>query len=72
MDETELLLDQCLLHAVHVRNLSKNYVASVRLSCRMYFRHCGITRLRDCTRDSIEGWLLDGRASRDWSPATYR
>lgn len=54
MDEIELLLDQCLLHALHVRNLSKNYVTSVRLSCRMYFRHCGIARLRDCTRESIE------------------
>lgn len=72
MDDAALILDQCLLHALHVRNLSKNYVASVRLSCRMYFEHSRARRISDCTRDSIEAWLLDGRANRAWSAATYR
>lgn len=72
MDEIRLLLDQCFLHALHVRNLSPLYISSVRLSCRMYFEHAQVIKLSQCTRDSVEAWLLDGRANRNWSPATYR
>jgi len=72
MDELDLLLGQCLLHAVHVRGLSPAYASSVRISCRLCFRHSGARALKDLTRDRIEAWLLDGRVERAWRPSTYR
>lgn len=72
MDEIQLLLDQCYLHALHVRNLSPLYISAVRLSCRVFFEYAKVTKLSQCTQDTIESWLLDGRAHHGWSAATYR
>ena len=72
MDEIGPLLEQCLLHAGHVRNLSRAYIASVRGSCRLFLRHSRATRLRECTREAVEAWLLDGRVNGKWGPATFR
>lgn len=72
MDEMQLLFEQCLTHARYIRNLSPKYIAGVRLSCRLFFRHSGADRLSQCTRDAVEAWLLDGRAGKGWRPATFR
>ena len=72
MDEILLLMDQCLLHARHVRNLSPKYLDSVKSSCRLFFAHSLVNTLSQCTGDAIEAWLLDGRANRGWAAATYR
>jgi site-specific recombinase XerD len=72
MSALHAMLDQCLLHARHVRNLSPLYADSIRRSCRAFLEHSKADELRHCTRDAVEAWLLDGRATNGWSPATYR
>lgn len=72
MDELSLILEQSLYHALHVRNLSPLYISSVRSTCKSYFEHAKVRAVYECTQDNIEAWLLDGRAFRNWSAATFR
>lgn len=72
MEELTSQLEQCLLHALHVRNFSKLYLDSVRISCKAYLRHSRAKSLADFTSDSVEAWLLDSKLERNWSAATFR
>lgn len=72
MDTLSPQLDQCLLHAEHVRNLSLNYITSVRSTFKIFLRDTGIRHVEECTRDAIENWLLMGRIDHKWRPATFR
>lgn len=71
-DELSIALDQCEAHGRYVRALSASYLRLVRCSWGMFLAHSRARDLRDCTRDAIEDWLIDGTANHAWKPATYR
>lgn len=72
MSEIEELLDQCLIHAIHIRNISPLYVQCIRGTYARFLADTGITSLSECTRFRIEQWLLDGRIKKNWAAWTYR
>lgn len=72
MDEINLIIDQCLVHARQIRNLSPTYIDAVRFSCKSLVAHAKPRQLRDITTEAIEAWLLDGSLNRKWAPASFR
>ncbi len=58
MEELQLHLDQCLIHASHMRKLSTIYVNSVRYTCERFFDETGVKSLHECTLSRVENWLL--------------
>src|SRR5438105_3931807 len=65
------LLDQCLIHALHIKNHSPHYVTSIRTAVSVFLREARITSLDDCTTFRIEQWLLRCRVEKKWQASTF-